>query len=217
MRLPSLADVRHDAFPTRDRFRGAIAGVGTSAGVRVVVGRWQESPLGPFADVMLAEPDGTRWLLAPTREVADYVAATYRFDRVEVGPVSATITGFGPWRWRVAAAGLDLWLDVGRRTAWGRVLRAVPDPLATAPGFTRLTDPVARLVMRGVRTRGSAGGGRREHYGATDLHPVLACGGTWLGDDLGTLRPVTPDPGFGFGSTPRRPGVTSLVTTVTHP
>ena len=51
----------------RHRFHGEIAGVGSSSGVRVVVGHWRESPLGTFADVMLAEPDGTRVLLAPER------------------------------------------------------------------------------------------------------------------------------------------------------
>jgi hypothetical protein len=199
---------------THDVFRGAIAGVGTSSGVRVVVGRWQLSPLGSFADVMLAEPDGTRWLLAPDQQVADYVAATYRFDRVRVGPVRADVAGAGPWCWQVTAPGLDLHVEVGRRGALGRLLQLVPAALATAPAFTLLTDPVARVALRGVRTRGSAGGGRREHYGATDLHPVVAVGGTWQGSGLGGLRPVTPDPRFGFGSTPTRPSVTSLVTTV---
>jgi hypothetical protein len=32
--------------------------------------------------------------------------------------------------------------------------------------------------------------------------------------DLGSLAPVSPDPGFGFASTPERPSVTTLVTTV---
>jgi hypothetical protein len=200
----------------RDTFRGAIAGVGTASGVRVVVGSWQASPYGGFVDVMLAEPDGTRWLLAPSRDVADYVSATYRFDRVEVGPVLARVEGSGPWTWQVDAPRLDLWFDVGRRTPLGRLLRAVPGVIATSPAFTAVTDPVARTVLRGVRTRGTAGGGRREHYGATDLHPVLRAGGTWRGGDLGGLRPVAPEPGFGFGSTPERPSVTSVVTTIEH-
>lgn len=208
MRSPNF---RHG---TRDRFRGAIAGVGTAAGVRVVVGRWVESPFGPFADVMLADADGTRHLLAPHREIADYVSATYRFDEVTVGPVRADVSGFGPWVWQVDAPGLDLRLEVGGRTRLGRLLRAVPAPLAAAPGFTLATDPVARLAMRGVRTRGTAGGGRREFYGATDLHPVTAASGSWRGRELGALRPVSPEPGFGFGSTPTRPSVTSLVTTI---
>ena len=201
---------------SRDTFSGAIAGLGTAAGVRVVVGRWQRSPYGGFSDVMLAEPDGTRWLVAPTGEVADYVAATYSFDRVEVGDVTVGVEGTGPWRWRVAAPGLDLWFDVGGRTPLGRLLRLVPAGLATGPAFTLITDPVARTVLRGVRTRGTAGGGRREHYGATDLHRVTRAGGTWQGHDLGDLRAVSPEPGFGFGSTPERPSVTSVTTTVVH-
>ncbi len=69
-------------------------------------------------------------------------------------------------------------------------------------------------MLRGVRTRGSAGSGRREFYGATDLHLVTAVRGTWRGASLGDLAPVAPEPRFGFGSTPQRPSVTDLVTTV---
>lgn len=198
----------------RHRFQGAIAGVGTESGARIVVGRWQASPFGAFTDVMLADADGTRWLLAPSPDVADYVASTYRFDRVEVGPVRAVVLGTGPWMWRVEAPGLDVSLDVGARAALGRMLRLVPGLLATSPDFTVLTDPVARLAMRGVRTRGTAGRCRRERYGASDLHPVTGVRGTWRGEALGGLRPVAPEPGFGFGSTPTRPSVTTLVTTI---
>ena len=96
----------------------------------------------------------------------------------------------------------------------GQLLRLVPDRLATAPAWTRVTDPVAKRVLRGVRTRGTAGGGRREYYGATDLHRILSLSGSWRGLDLGALAPVAPEPGFGFGSTPQRPAVTSIVTTI---
>src|SRR6201999_524302 len=58
---------------SRVRFTGAIAGIGSTSGVRVVVGRWDDSPFGAFADVMVAEPDGTRVLLAPDAEVSEYV------------------------------------------------------------------------------------------------------------------------------------------------
>lgn len=195
----------------RDRFTGRIAGVGTTSGVRVVVGRWDESPWGGFADVMLAQPDGLRVLLAPCAEVAEYVAATYMFDRVDLGPVAVTDDGSA---WRVTAPGLVLRLTVGRRRALGRLLGVVPRRISTAPAWAAVTDPAARVVLRGVRTRGSAGNGRREYYGATDLHAVDAAAGTWQGRPLGGLAAVDPDPRFGFGSTPRRPSVTSLVTTI---
>lgn len=198
---------------TRDRFAGAIAGVGSTSGVRIVVGHWWDSPLGAFADVMLAEPDGTRVLLAPREDVAGFVSSTYNFDRTELGPVSVEVLD---GRWQVTAPGLDLGIVLGRRPALGLLLRLVPPRLATAPAWATVTDPVARSVLRGVRTRGSAGNGRREYYGATDLHRIESLGGSWAGRPLGALAPVAPDPRFGFGSTPRNPSVTSLVTTVTR-
>ena len=197
--------------PGRHRFAGRIAGVGTTSGVRVVVGHWTGSPLGTFADVMLADRDGRRLLLAPEEEVAEFVSATYHFDQVVIGPVDASV---GAGRWEVSTADLSLRLDVGARTPLGHLLHAVPTPLATAPAWSRLTDPVARRVLRGVRTRGTAGNGRREYYGATDLHRVTAASGHWAGTALGDLAPVSPEPRFGFASTPTTPSVTTITTTV---
>ena len=195
----------------RDRFTGAIAGVGSTSGVRVVVGRWRDTPYGPFTTLMVAQADGTRVLLAPSAEVADFVAATYVFDRVERGATGVRDHGA---RWCVHGPGLELSLQVGRRSALGRLLRLVPARLATAPTWAVVTDPVARVLLPGVRTRGTAREGRREYYGATDLHHVVGLDGSWQGVPLGDLAPVHPEPGFGFGSTPRRPSVTAVVTTV---
>lgn len=199
----------------RQRFHGAVAGVGSTSGVRVVVGRWDASPLGSFADAMVATADGRRVLLAPSREVADFVAATYSFDEVRIEPFEVR----GSRRvWQVRSASLHLDLVVqGERTLLGRLLRLVPRRLATSPAWCTVTDPIARVVLRGVRTRGSAGNGRREFYAATDHHALLSMTGSFDGLDLGELAPVTPEPGFGFSSTPPRPSVTSLVTTVELP
>jgi len=201
----------------RHRFRGAIAGVGTTSGVRVVVGRWPESPLGGFADAMVETADRRRVLLAPTEEVAEFVAATYTFDEVRIEPVTVTGRLAGPGTWRLRARSLDLDVVVGARTALGHLLHAVPRPLAESPAWCTLTDPVARVVLRGVRTRGSAGGDRREWYAATDHHALTAAGGRFDDVELGGLAPVDPAPRFGFSSTPSRPSVTTVVTTVEVP
>jgi hypothetical protein len=71
--------------------------------------------------------------------------------------------------------------------------------------------------LLGVRTRGTALAGRREYYGATDLHAVTALEGVFDGESLGTLAPVDPPCRFGFSSTPARPSVTTVVTTVVTP
>lgn len=199
------------SLPRPSRFRGAIAGVGTTSGVRVVVGRWAESPYGGFADAMVETAAGRRVLLAPSPAVAEFVASTYSFDEVRVELFSVVA---GPDAWTVRSESLVLVVELGAPTALGRLLRLVPSRVAEAPWWCTVTDPVARLLLRGVRTRGSAGGGRREYYGATGVRRIAGASGSFDGVDLGTLAPVDPPPRFGFSSTPRRPAVTEVVTTV---
>lgn len=194
-----------------ERFEGRIAGVGSTSGVRVVVGRWDASPWGAFADVMIEDAEGHRVLLAPSERVRDFVAATYSFDEVVIDPVSVVDAPAG---WEISTPSLSLRLVVGGRTPLGALLGLVPARLATAPAWCSAIDPIARVVMKGVRTRGTAGNDRREWYGATSVVSVDAIAGTWRGKDLGSLRPVDPPCHFGFSSTPARPSVTTVVTTI---
>ncbi|MFH8562481.1 hypothetical protein [Streptomyces sp. NPDC017988] len=195
----------------RMRFDGWIAGVGTTAGVRIVVGYWPLSPLGPFADVMVERADGHRLLLAPSEEVAEFVTATYRFDEVVVCHVTVAPARD---RWEVTAGPLLLTFTPGRSTALGHLLRLAPGRLAGSPRWAALCDVPARVLMRGVRTRGSAGAGRREWYAARDLRSITAAQAFWDGRELGALSDVRPPVRFGFGSVPRRPSLTRVVTTV---
>ncbi len=209
---PALWRVRSRAL-TWSRFEGTITGVGTASGLRAVIGWWDVSPWGPFADVMVELADGHRLLLAPDQTVAAFVTATYTFDEVVQTPVTVLDTDAG---WRVEAGPLRLDLTIGARTLLGRLLGLMPEPVATAPWFASLVDPVARVLLRGVRTKGSGGAGRQEWYAATDVHRVDAVTGTWRGEPVGALRAVEPAVRFGFSSTPRSPAMTSVVTTVRH-
>jgi hypothetical protein len=177
-----------------------------------VLGRWPRSPLGAFADVMVERADGRRILLAPSPAVADYVAATYRFDEVRVVPVAVRVDG--GW-WTVAAGPLDLRFAVGGRPLLGALMRAVPRPLAVHPAWIRTADAVARRVLPGVRTVGTAGGGRTERYAALDMRRIVTAGVRWDGADQGPLAPVDPPVRFGFGSTPAAPSLIRMVTLVT--
>ncbi len=218
------------------RFEGRIAGVGSTSGVRIVVGWWHESPFGGFADAMVERADGHRLLLAPSQEVADLVAGTYVFDEVRIEPIDVVAASAGEVLdstgerargktpverpstlgtiWTVGSPSLHLQVEVGGRTGVGRLLRLVPRRVATSPLWATAIDPVARVVMRGVRTRGVARAGRREYYGAVDAHSVRAISGTLDGIPLGDLAPVDPPCRFGFSSTPRTPSVTDVVTTI---
>ena len=200
--------------PTRSRFRGHIAGLGSSSGIRVVVGHWPDTPLGPFSDAMVETATGHRVLLAPRPEVRDFIAATYSFDEIRLEPVEVTIDS-QVWSFRSDSLTADF--TEGRRTALGAALRCVPGRVAASPAWCTVTDPIARLVMDGVRTRGTAGNGRREWYGATDARGVTALSGAFDDTDLGSLADVDPPCRFGFSSTPTRPTLTTVVTTVQQP
>ncbi len=197
-----------------EQFNGAIAGIGTTSGWRLVIGMWPDSPLGVFSDVMAQSPDGHRILLAPSAAAADFVSATYQFDEVRIERVELRRSGN---EWVVKADSADIGFSTGKRGALGHLLALVPRWLAVKRWWARLRDPIARVVMPGVRTIGTAGGQRREWYSALDLHQIIEVSVQWEGQDLGELHPVSPPVGFGFGSTPSRPSLVRLVSTVQTP
>ena len=184
-------------------FTGHIAGVGTSSGTRIVLGLWDETPFGPVADAMVEDPSGHRTLVSPTKELADFIAATYTFDEVLVERVERR-------QWSVRSESLAVDLEPGAPLFVGRLLRLVPQRLGRTRGWARTIDPVARLVMPGVRTHGTAGNGRTEWYSARGIRRIDALTATWRGVELGTLSPVQPAVRFGFASAPRTPSLTTL-------
>ncbi|MCC9174217.1 hypothetical protein [Arthrobacter sp. zg-Y179] len=194
-----------------DRLRGYIAGLGTASGTRLVVGHWLDSPLGAFTDVMAEDDAGVRTLLAPSEAAARYIGETYNFDRTVVAPVDAVLSREAL---RVAAGPLRLEVVLGPVTFLGRVLEHVPGPLAVAPWWLRLINPVAKLLAPGVLTAGSAGGGRREFYGVRSIRSLVSATAAWDGADLGGLRPVEPPVNFGFSSVPAAPRIVAVTTTI---
>lgn len=193
------------------RFDGAIAGLGTASGTRIVIGMWPLSPFGPVTDVMLERPDGRRILLAPTEEFAGFLSQEYRFDEVRVEPVLRMRDGR---TWMISTDDLALTFTVGGRSALGVALLAVPRTVARSRWWARTVNPIARSAMHGVRTRGRTTSGRREWYCVQDLQHVVAADARYEGVDLGELRPVEPPVGFGFSSVPVRPSLVRVLTQI---
>ncbi|WP_051478857.1 hypothetical protein [Arthrobacter sp. H5] len=196
-----------------EKFTGHIAGLGTTSGVRIVIGMWESSPLGAFTDVMVQSREGTRTLLAPSQAVADYVSSTYTFDLVRVVPLTVSMD---TERIALDAGPLSLRAEFGERTALGKVLGALPRAIATHPKWLTLVNPIARILFRGVRTAGSTGDGKREYYGVTDARSITSVAATWAGDPLGKLAAVKPRVQFGFSSAPKSPQVVDVTTTIIH-
>ena len=199
------------AVGRRLAFTGHIAGVGSGAGVGMVIGSWLQSPFGGFADVMVQDTDGLRTLFAPTEQVAEFVSHTYTFDDVVVGPVSADHTADG---FSVTASGLTVTGRLGGPAPFDWLLRLVPRRVATAPAWLRAIDPVASRLIPGVHTAGSAGNGRREYYGVRRTRRIASIDGNFRGVDLDGLAPLDPPVRFGFSSAPALPQLVSVTTTI---
>ena len=207
------ADPVTSAVGAASPFRGQIAGVGIDAAASGwCVGHWRESPFGAFADAMVETPPATGCCSRRAATSRDFVAATYEFDEIRVEP-------FAVDRRRRHVAG-----PLGLPRA--RPRRRSAD--AARPAAARRPAPRRRgaVVVRGHRPgragraarrphpRRRPGTDRREWYGATGNRAVASAAGTFDGADLGDLAPVDPPPRFGFSSTPPRPSVTDVVTTV---
>ena len=192
-------------------FTGHIAGAGTGSGLRVVVGAWDRSPFGAFADVMLQTADDERVLLAPGPDVAEFVASTYAFDRIEVSEVSVAL---GADQLSVHTETFAARIGIGGAAPVDWLLRLVPGRLATSPRWLRVIDPVAARVVAGVHTHGTAGNGRTEYYGVRRSRRITAVDGHYRGRDFGGLAPLRPPVSFGFSSAPSSPQIVSVTTTI---
>lgn len=179
--------------------KGTISSVGFESGDRFVVGVWRESPVGPLADVMWAQPDGTRVLLAPDEGAAEFVASVYRFDDVRVVPFEV----------RTATA-RQLDLDAGPLSLELSARRGVTLGVTRPAWFTRRVEgPIAKRLMN-VVTYGTSPTGVEEWYRAASFRLVDSATGRVDGHDLGGRRPVQPGLGVGFSEPPRWPSIVSV-------
>lgn len=207
--MPGI-DRRHRSRQHRSvtfELEGVIGSAAFASGDRFVVGHWSRSPLGPMTDVMWAGPDGKRVLLAPRREVADFVSAIYTFEEVRVVPMAADFDGR---RLDLRADSLQLTMRAG--PGWRLPLASLRPPWVTRWVETRVAGP-----LLGVRTYGVSPTGVRQWYRAHEYRRVVEAQGRLDGADLGPLRPFDEPVRFGFSGPPRRPSMVMLRSTLVDP
>jgi hypothetical protein len=201
-----------------DRFSGLIAAGGSTSGEQVVVGMWRRSPLGRAIDAMWVRPDGERILLAPSPEVAEYVAGLYTFERVEVVPIRG---GFDGRRVELTAGPLVVTLEPGPRDLRSWLFALRPGPLRRAPVWIEVEDRLVRPLggpllggADGVRLAGRAPGGQREWYGIADYRPLRGGRFEVAGVDAGRLAPLRAGLGVGLSDFPTVPALVAVDTLI---
>ncbi|WP_419842785.1 hypothetical protein [Candidatus Poriferisodalis sp.] len=171
---------------------GSITSVGFDSGHRFVIGDWQRSPVGPFADIMWALPDGRRVLLAETN-AAEYVVSVYPFEEVRHQSVAAERHSR---RYVVRSGGLILDMNLGVGA-----LRLPPRPRQ----ITATVENWCAHKLLNVHTHGTSPTGVTEWYRTSSARRVVAASASLEGNDLGTLAPLRRPLDFGFTDPPRTP------------
>ena len=181
-----------------DVFEGRITSTGFSSGDRVVIGDWRDSHLGSFANVMWARPDGTRVLLSPSKEHADYVSELYTFEEVSIVDVEVERRKRGI----LVRAG-----DLSVRLTWGVPLLL---PIWRPLWFISTVEAFFGRIIFGTKTHGRTRNDRREWYSIRSISRVLVADADLRGEDLGKKTGFEASACFGFSEPPSIPASVTL-------
>jgi hypothetical protein len=187
-----------------ERFDGHILGAAFTSGHRIVAGRWVDTPLGGFTDVMWRQPDGRRILMASSDAAAAFIDRHYTFDERHIVPVSIDRAG---QRIELHAGPMDLTLDLLPPGLPSLLLRAQPTGLRRSPTWLSLADTLVRPILGPLlygggqtRIRGTTRAGTREWYAIHDFRRANARA-TIDGRAIGAVG-ACPPAHFGFSEFP---------------
>ena len=180
----------HDSL---DIFQGRITSSGFQTGDRIVVGSWNSSPFGNFTDIMWAKPDGTRVLIAPTQEIADYVTAMYSFDEVILEEIISKEDGRSL---SVECKSMEL------KFSWKGGFAI---PFKRSLLFIATVELFFARLFFSTRTYGLTRNNRREWYAIDRVSNLSNASARIEGGDAGDMTPMSQPCKFGFSEAPKKP------------
>tara|TARA_Y100001968_G_scaffold66502_1_gene57371 strand:- start:781 stop:1365 length:585 start_codon:yes stop_codon:yes gene_type:complete len=176
-----------------DKFEGRITSSGFESGDRVVIGDWAQSPLGPFTNIMWAQPDGKRVLLSPSKAHADYVSELYNFEEISIVDIEV----------QRQKRGIDV--SAGPLSVSYRWKRGMSIPLIRPRWFIATIENFFAGLLYGTKTHGLTCNGLREWYCIRGISSLRSAKATHEGGDLGEMRPFEVTACFGFSEPPKKP------------
>jgi hypothetical protein len=159
---------------------------------------------------MVEHPDGRRVLVAPSVDLADFVGGVYAFHNTVVCDV---FTERSPGHLHFSGGPLTADVTIGKRDALGWALRCVPPVprhecrLGAIGGPSRPRDDARRA---NIRAHGDRPRDLRRHRPS----PCDRGAGDVGQPGLGPLADIDPPVRFGFSSTPIRPSIVAVATTI---
>ena len=184
---------KEERIDMMDVFKGRITSSGFESGDRIVVGAWNESPFGKFTDIMWAGKDGTRKLIAPTKEVADYVDAMYSFDEIIIQDIEVI-----QLERSLSVVCDSMKLDFEWNRGW-------PIPFKRSLFFIATVELLFARIFFGTQTHGVTKNQRKEWYAIDRVSKLTKASATIGGMNAGDIRPLSEPCKFGFSEAPKKP------------
>ncbi len=176
-----------------DMFIGRITSTSFATGDRIVIGDWEESPLGSFTNVMWARKDGKRILISPSKKCAEYVSKIYSFEEVRICPIEVIREDK-----KLQVKGPNLVLNM----EWGRSLMI---PIKRPRWFISTIECIVGNLIFGSKTYGKTRDGRKEWYMIKGISKVSKAYGEYNGETFGSMEKNLNPSLFGFSEPPKIP------------
>ncbi len=177
-----------------DIFEGRIVSCGFLSGDRLVIGSWKESPFGVFCDIMWSKPDGTNILIAPNKEIGEYISSMYNFDIVKIEEI------------KIEEGGNKIKLESEEINCTFEWNRGIPFLIKGRPlWFVSSFEYFFGLLFFGTRTHGKTKNGQNEWYMVDRFSKLTQAKATINREDLGEYTRFYPKANFGFSEPPRVP------------
>ena len=142
---------------------------------------------------MWAKKDGTRVLIAPNQEIADYVTAMYSFDEVILEEVSTTMSERSI---KVDCNTMEL------EFSWNR---GFPIPFKRSLLFIQTIELFFAKLIFSTRTYGITKDNRKEWYAIDRVSHITSAKANINSQNAGDFKPMREPCKFGFSEAPKNP------------
>ena len=177
-----------------DIFEGRITSCGFDSGDRIVIGMWKNSPFGSFADIMWAKPDGKKVLIAPNKEIGEYIDSLYDFDEVRIEEI------------KIEKKHKEIIFsskDIKCQFEWGKEISFL---LKKRPlWFVSTIEYFFGWLIFRTKTHGKTKNGRKEWYVVDKISRLKNAKAELSGKNLGKYTRFYPKANFGFSDPPNMP------------
>tara|TARA_B100001996_G_scaffold1642_2_gene1521 strand:- start:994 stop:1578 length:585 start_codon:yes stop_codon:yes gene_type:complete len=185
-----------------DVFVGRITSSGFGSGDRIVIGDWEQSPIGPFTNIMWAKPNGIRVLLSPSERHAEYVSSLYEFEEVHVVSI------------KVERGIRSIHVEAGELVVRMEWKRGFFIPIRRPLWFISTVEQFFAKLFFGTRTHGKTKNGLKEWYCVQSLAKVNHSSAKENGIDFGDSARFEITACFGFSEPPKRPSSAIVRSTI---